>query len=239
MGTVLVADSSPEFCALAVEMLSAEHWVSCCHTVEDMLLRVRQMRPQVLILDLHLPRMDAAKVLRDLRQGEDYPVVLATTAYFNDYLGSKLGGLMDYVMFKPMDMTALKLNLADLLGRRYPQTLPKPTSELERILLELGIPVTREGLDYIVAAVELLQSDARQAVTKELYPALAQRFHTSAGAAEKAIRDAIRIAWENRDEAVWRRYFAPNPWPIVPRPSNREFLLRITWLTSREAQRLA
>jgi transcriptional regulator with XRE-family HTH domain len=40
----------------------------------------------------------------------------------------------------------------------------------------------------------------------------------------EAIRNAIELAWQRRDERIWRMYFAPAPDGSIPRPTNGQLL---------------
>lgn len=77
------------------------------------------------------------------------------------------------------------------------------------ILLDLRILPKSAGYYYLKAAVELFYKDPTQLITYGLYVDVARRFgrHVSSAQVERAMRRAIRIAWENRDDATWKLYF--------------------------------
>jgi hypothetical protein len=41
---------------------------------------------------------------------------------------------------------------------------------------------------------------------------------------EHSIRKAIQAAWQHRDNATWRKYFAFGSQGTIPCPTNKEFL---------------
>ena len=66
--------------------------------------------------------------------------------------------------------------------------------------------------------------DPAQQVTKELYPKVAKTLGGNGTQVERLIRTAIAKAFEQRNEAVWARYFSPNRDGVWERPSNTEFI---------------
>ena len=73
----------------------------------------------------------------------------------------------------------------------------------------------------------LLLQDPTLQVTKEVYPAIAKEYGTSNLAVEKAIRAVIEVAWENRNDSLWRQYFPLAPTGQIPRPTAGQFLTRL------------
>ncbi len=91
------------------------------------------------------------------------------------------------------------------------------------ILLEVGVPTRGRGFDYVEEAVLLWYEDPMRLLSKEIYPAIAKEFHTSATIkqVEKMINRAIERAWQNRD-GIWEIYFSQSQ-----KPTNTEFISRM------------
>lgn len=70
--------------------------------------------------------------------------------------------------------------------------------QIRNILLSIGIPAHLKGYHYLITGVQLTLSDPDLLgrLTGELYPAIAERFGTTASKVERAIRHAIDIAWQ-------------------------------------------
>ena len=104
--------------------------------------------------------------------------------------------------------------------------------ELERqitaFIREIGIPPHIKGYHYIRTAI-LLSTQSPQSingVTKVLYPAIAEIYDTSSARVERAIRNAIEIAWSRMDTDVLNRIFGC---PVHKyRPTNAEFIALIS-----------
>ena len=75
-------------------------------------------------------------------------------------------------------------------------------SAIAACLAEDGIPAERKGYAYLACAIKLVCEDSRLsgAVSKELYPDVAERFDTSPGAVERAIRTAIACIGRRRKQ---------------------------------------
>ena len=69
----------------------------------------------------------------------------------------------------------------------------KLESVISSVLTEEGVPAERKGYHYLAYAIELAYRDTEMAgaVSKELYPAVAEAFSTSPAAVERSMRTAI------------------------------------------------
>jgi len=79
---VLVVEDEPDFAALLRSILvKAEYTVAMAHNCEDALSQVRQVRPDIITLDMQMPRESGAIFYRKLKADEklrDIPVVVVT-----------------------------------------------------------------------------------------------------------------------------------------------------------------
>lgn len=97
-------------------------------------------------------------------------------------------------------------------------------SAVKCILIQLYVPTDSIGYRCLVITIPMYHDDPEQSLTKEIYPAVAKCLNCfSWKKVEKNIRDAISVAWHDRDIAVWQRFF-----PKERRPSNGEFISRIS-----------
>ncbi len=93
--------------------------------------------------------------------------------------------------------------------------------QVERRLLELGIPPHIKGFSYIREAVKMLMDSEEKifGITKVLYPDIARLYGTTSTRVERAIRHAIELSW-TRHYSNGGQLFAS--WES--KPSNAEFL---------------
>ena len=103
------------------------------------------------------------------------------------------------------------------------------TGAVITILLELGVPTKGAGFDYLKSSVVLYCSSSSPALEKDIYTAICALYSLgqNTGSVEQAIRRTITLAWADRDERMWGRYFPMDDNGNFPRPSNAEFISRI------------
>lgn len=109
-------------------------------------------------------------------------------------------------------------------------TLETIQSEIKRVLNEIGIPAHLKGYRYIRSAIEMavLDESVIGAITKELYPRVAEKYSTTASRAERAIRHAIGAAWDRGDTDVLYYYFGNTVDRSKGVPTNSEFIAMVS-----------
>jgi DNA-binding response OmpR family regulator len=85
MAHILVVDDEPEIVKLVAKLLEVRgHRVTIARDGQEALEAVAKERPDVLVLDLHLPKVDGFEVCRRLRAADDtrgLPIVMMTAAF--------------------------------------------------------------------------------------------------------------------------------------------------------------
>ncbi len=101
-----------------------------------------------------------------------------------------------------------------------------------KLFQQIGIPAHVKGYRYLREAVLLTVNNTGilKAVTKELYPEIAKRYETTPSRVERAMRNAIELAWNRGAVDVLDNLFGCSINPERGRPSNSEF---IAWVTDR------
>ena len=97
---------------------------------------------------------------------------------------------------------------------------------IDSVFLELGIPQNVKGYDYLMAAVLLATDEPElvQAMTKELYPRIADLFDTTASRAERAMRHALELAWSNSEPRTLFKLFGYTVGAAKDKPTNSNFI---------------
>ena len=106
---------------------------------------------------------------------------------------------------------------------------------ISEILVELGMPSHIIGYQYSVCAIKIAveNPDIINAITKELYPSVAEHYGTTASRAERAIRHGIECAWDRCDFDVIEKYFGNTISLTKGRPTNSEFIARVSNIVRR------
>lgn len=115
-------------------------------------------------------------------------------------------------------------------------TVLKPASEksldakIRSALLDIGVPDHIIGHRYLVTALTIAVKDqnAVHAITSYLYPAVAEQYNTTGSRVERAIRHAIEVAWDRGDLEVLAKYFGNTVSGTKGKPTNSEFIARIS-----------
>lgn len=105
-----------------------------------------------------------------------------------------------------------------------------PEYLIRELLLELGAPDHLVGHPYVVQGVLLVVQDRTYIdnITFGLYPQLAVIFDTTASRVERAIRHLIEVTWARGDWDVLNRYFGNTVRPDKAKPTNGEFIARLS-----------
>ena len=100
---------------------------------------------------------------------------------------------------------------------------------IRELLTELGTPDHIKGHRFIVTALLFIvkDPDIMDAVTKEIYPKVAEVHRTTPSRVERAIRHAVEVTWDRGDWEVLGRYFGNTVSLTKGKPTNSEFLARL------------
>ena len=103
---------------------------------EEALVKARERRPQLVLLDIGLPGMDGLETLRALQQSLDAPVIFVTARRreLDEIVGLELGA-DDYVT-KPFDIDVLLARVKAVLRRA--EARGRDSSEAEASNLHVG-----------------------------------------------------------------------------------------------------
>ena len=117
-----------------------------------------------------------------------------------------------------------------LLVERSQMPAMDPEYLVRQILLELGTPDHLVGHPFVVEAV-LMSVENRcyiNNITFGLYPQIAAKFDTTASRVERGIRHLIEVTWLRGDMEILTRYFGNTIDPNRGKPTNGEFIARLT-----------
>jgi len=140
---VLIIDDDAELCGLLREFLMLESFeVDAAHDGEAGLARALSTAPDIVVLDVMLPRADGFTVLRRLREQSRIPVLMLTARGedMDRILGLELGA--DDYLSKPFNPRELAARLRAILRRvQAPPDTMAPVLEVNGVRLS---PASRE-----------------------------------------------------------------------------------------------
>ena len=238
--TVFIADNSEEFCNQLTAALQRSQGFQVVGTATDgeqTLRAIAERRPDVLVLDMMLPKQDGISILKALSVMDRKPATLATSGFITEFVASTAANLgVRYLMLKPCDLSALVERLEELrcgVDRR-PVALRRPEKTsietmVTNIIHEIGVPAHIKGYQYLREAIIIAVNDMDviNAITKVLYPQVAKTFQTTPSRVERAIRHAIEVAWDRGDLDTLQRFFGYTVSNTKGKPTNSEFIALI------------
>ena len=215
---------------------------------EDMYHIIKNKEPDVVLLDLIMPKMDGLSVMelvqedRNLKKMPDFIIITAIGQERITEDAFKRGA--SYYIMKPFN-NEMVLNRIKHTHReiQYEKTPVGNISECRReideeslesrvtnMIHEIGIPAHIKGYHYlrdsIIMSVE--NPEIINAVTKQLYPSVAKRYETTSSRVERAIRHAIEVAWDRGDVDILNSYFGYTIHNSRGKPTNSEFIAMIS-----------
>lgn len=244
---VLIADDNREFCGILKDYFSSEadfELIDVCLNGMEVLEVLKKREVEVLILDLIMPYMDGIGVLEKVNELnlEKRPKIIILTAFGQENITQKAVQLgADYYILKPFNLQVLGDRVRQVArevkisGERRGQVAsitiqpaaPKNLEvEVTKVIHEIGVPAHVKGYQYLRDAIMLVVEEVNYlgAVTKELYPTIAQKYDTTPSRVERAIRHAIELAWDRGDLDKINKFFGYTINGEKGKPTNSEFI---------------
>jgi DNA-binding response OmpR family regulator len=142
MAKILIVDDEPPIIdVLAYNLKQAGYEVVIARDGEQAVAAARREQPDLIILDLMLPKLDGLEVHRSVRRESETPVIMLTArdAEIDRVVGLELGA-DDYVV-KPFSVRELIARVKNVLRRSVPRPI---TDSPDRLVVgDLTVDVTR------------------------------------------------------------------------------------------------
>ena len=186
---VVIADDNEDFALTTKAMLESQgiEVVAVATTGEDAIAQTRRHKPDVLVLDLCLPRTDGLGVLSALssRDADNKTSVLVYSCIGNEEITRQaMAAGAAYYLFKDNDISILVDRIRALACGDFQRTGAAPAGEpqlstqlqLERaitdIIHDIGVPAHIKGYQYLRVAITMavMDSSILDSVTKQSVP---------------------------------------------------------------------
>ena len=166
MRTILVVEDEPQIAALVRDyLLQGGFEPILAHDGETGLREAKSRKPDLVILDLGLPKRDGIDVIRELRKTSNVPVVVLTarSEESDRILGLELG-TDDYVVkpFSPRELVARVRAVLRRVDSRGAETEVIRAGDLEVDLRRLRATVAGRAVDLTAMELQLLAQLARE-----------------------------------------------------------------------------
>ena len=222
---------------------------------EEALKMIDYVKPDVVLLDLVMPKLDGIGVLEKLagqrsRNGGKAPVVIILSAVIHDPIMEQLMNMgAAYYLAKTCESTLLVNRIRQMKGMVHPPFPAAPAkgqgklqdpiaararsvdveTEVTNLIHEVGVPAHIKGYQYLREAILMAieDMDILNAITKQLYPAIAKKFDTTPSRVERAIRHAIEVAWSRGKMDTLEQLFSYSISMGKGKPTNSECIALI------------
>lgn len=249
---VFIADDNLEFVSTLVNCIGSQEDMEIIGTAKDGLEateKIASSNPDVCLLDVIMPQLDGIGVLEKLNSTmEKLPLCIMLSAVGQDKITSQaiMTGAQYYIV-KPFEMDVLIKRIRDLKKyqpnqmQSYLAREIKPSYiEIENkeqnleamvtnIIHEVGVPAHIKGYQYLRDGIMMVVQDIEviNQITKQLYPELAKKYHTTPSRVERAIRHAIEVAWGRGQLESVENIFGYTVSATKGKPTNSEFIAMI------------
>lgn len=235
---LLTAENNNETNQLVGAMRSNGMNVKLCNkNGAELIDNIKTLKPDVVIMDAFMNHIDALGVL--MRINEMNPVkrpLIIVMSYINnnDFQKNFIRAGADYCFIKPVEARMVAERVVQMLSWKdvgvfaNSQTSQEIEVVISDILHNIGIPVKVKGYRYLREAILIVVENPASInyVTTILYPAIAEKYNSDPASVERAMRYAIKQAWDRGNVFAFKSYFSlavKNP----KKPTNSEFVCRI------------
>ena len=192
-------------------------------------------KPDLVLVGMFLKGTDGCGVIRAVKRTWQDVKIVAMGVSSDEIIERAMSEGAAYYLVKPFTVNAAIERIRELvkennsvkqdnpLTKRKPITVDEKISE---IFISIGIPPHIKGYAYLREGIKMTMENPYiiNSVTKELYPAIAKRFSTTASKVERAIRHAIEVAWNRGRIDAINAIFGARIYLGNEKPTNSEFV---------------
>lgn len=255
--TILVADDNNEFTMTLSNYLEQEEEMEIIGIAKDgneAYEMAEKLHPDILLLDIIMPHLDGLGVLEKISSSEmeKKPLCIILSAVGQDKITQKAISLgAQYYIVKPFDINVLIKRMKELknyqpsqfknfitreIKNQYIDIAPEKRRDqgnlealVTNVIHEVGVPAHIKGYQYLREAIMMAikDNDVINQITKQLYPDIAGKYHTTPSRVERAIRHAIEVAWGRGQADTVENIFGYTVSANRGKPTNSEFIAMI------------
>ncbi|MFR8032535.1 MAG: sporulation transcription factor Spo0A [Lachnospiraceae bacterium] len=250
--TVAIADDNERILTVLGDILKADGDINVVGTAMDgaeAVELIKEKQPDVVLLDLVMPRIDGLSVMDKIRNDshiQKVPSFIVISGIHNESVTEDAMNLgATYYIMKPFDNQTIlnrvkqigkckKLKMNEFNREDYIPKAPEMKHTLEQdvtdMIHEIGVPAHIKGYQYLRDAIMMCveDMDMLNSITKILYPEIAKHYQTTPSRVERAIRHAIEVAWSRGKMDTIDALFGYTIHNGKGKPTNSEFIALIS-----------
>lgn len=246
---VLIVDDNRRIVSILKDAIEKETELEVAGSAadgEDALQQIRRMKPDVVSLDLIMPKIDGLEVMERIQHPDfpHHPEIIVVSAVSQENVTEQAFSLgAAYYILKPFDTRVVmsRIKAVSLAGEQSNKVINtvfenhyrKPENTLEadvtQMIHEIGVPAHIKGYQYLRDAIIMSVNDVEMlgSITKRLYPTIAKKHKTTSSRVERAIRHAIETAWSRGKMDTIEELFGYTVSDRKGKPTNSEFIALI------------
>ena len=242
---VLIAEEANEFMTESSELFEEKGFDAqfCEKNGHRLLENMDAFCPDVVLMDMFMSGLDGVGVMRTVKESNrtSKPIFVIVSSFDSAMLEKEaLRAGAAYYVIKPYRTADLLDRISELVTC-YREEQPLPTCQvysidhdleltITGILHQIGVPAHIKGYHYLRSSImmSVKQPEIINAITKELYPSVANKYNTTSSRVERAIRHAIEVAWDRGDVDVLNSYFGYTIHNSRGKPTTSEFIAMIS-----------
>ena len=236
---VAILEGNAETAQTLAEALKQAGFEVCAVTDDgaDGLEAIEREKPEVIVMSLVLRRIDGFGVLDRLREKRIAVKTIVLGSFAEEEIIARVMAKgAKYYLIRPVAPQVVVDRVKDVFGEKVQpqgagQVREKRGSasleeKISNIFIAIGIPPHIKGYVYLREGIRLAVEDPSiiNSVTKRLYPAIAEKFGTSASKVERAIRHGIEVAWNRQRTEAINAVFGVRVYIGSEKPTNSEFI---------------
>ncbi|KID58449.1 chemotaxis protein CheY [Pseudoalteromonas luteoviolacea CPMOR-1] len=187
-GTILLVEDDESLAQWVADYLNNQGYTThCCHRGDEVISMVKQINPDLVLLDIMLPGQDGISVCRELRQFYNKPIIMLTAKdeEMDEVIGLEVGA-SDYVI-KPVRPRALLARIK--ANARAAQDSGSNEQSNSAILAVGNLKIDTQSRKVLVSEQEVVISSAEYLLLHFL----------ASNAGEVVSRDAVFKATKGRE----------------------------------------
>lgn len=252
---VLLVDDNREFIEVLKAYIQRQEdmeFVGVAYNGNEALELIYDEYPDVIVLDIIMPELDGFGVLEKMQHKKRRPHVIILSAFGQESMTQRAVSLgADYYMLKPFHLDWLGKRIRQLCDETtyISSTRSSPTNsaiayivnvtpkasaenievEVTRIIHQMGVPAHVKGYQYLRDAIigVVQEFSLLDAVTKKLYPMIADKHQSTPSRVERGIRHAIELAWDRGNVKFANGFFGYTININRGKPTNSEFIAMV------------
>lgn len=228
------------------DSLTSGRNIAVCEEIYDGAQAVEAIisnRPDIVIIDLLLPNKDGLAIIEEINaRGDIYSkFIMLVNPGQSRFIVQTYCGQLENVLCYLVEEAGVENYVQEIADVRLLKEKDiyvkndenRKSSLLEvkvtELLHEIGVPAHIKGYQYIRSSIMLAVNDmdVLNSITKQLYPAIAEEYHTTSSRVERAIRHAIEVAWGRGKTDTIDELFGYTMSCGKLKPTNSEFIALI------------